>query len=232
MLEIITTFLTLVPLGLIAVFFLFAEYLDWDGRMEVIEQKHPKLWRVINDRSFRLVVLFFVFAIVATDLKEDLKRVDTEPPVMRFVAPKPPVVEELKPESQESPFSLRKRTIKLADELRDFLGDRIRNHPPYAYPDSSNPNPSDERKAAIKKCVAYDQETMELYVKRYRDRLIGIIREYDSKGVNTNWLESSAKQRPLQIAGEGWEGSPMDELTAFRNLAYHVDASDNLIVIQ
>jgi hypothetical protein len=133
----------------------------------------------------------------------------------------------------ESPDSLRRRTMKIADELSKFLTMRQQNHPPNAYPDSRDPNPSEERKAAIKKCQDYDQQTQDLYARIYRDRLVGIIREYHVKGIATGFLESSAMQRVpyAAIPGSIIEGTPNDELWMLRNLAYRVDAKDNSVVI-
>lgn len=132
---------------------------------------------------------------------------------------------------KESPYSLRRRTIKLADELYDFLRERQVNHPPYAYPDSSNPNPTPEKQNAIKICVAYDQETSDKYMRQYSDQLVGIIKEYEAKGVPTMWLENAAKQRVLYTGNfQGpWMPNPNDELYQFRSLAYRVDGRDNRI---
>jgi hypothetical protein len=62
--------------------------------------------------------------------------------------------------------------------------------------------------------------------------MVGIVKEYESKGVSTHYLENDFKQRVpgLMAIGSGWEGSPMDELSQFRDLAYRVDARDHLIV--
>jgi hypothetical protein len=133
----------------------------------------------------------------------------------------------------ESKDSLRRRTMRLADEVYQFVVERVQHHPPSAYPDSRDPNPSDERKQAIKLCQEYDQETLNQYMRRYQDRMIGIVREYNAKGVRTRYLENDFKQRVPGAAfiGSDWENSPSDELSQFRDLAYHVDASDNAIHI-
>jgi hypothetical protein len=64
--------------------------------------------------------------------------------------------------------------------------------------------------------------------------MIGIVREYQAKGVPTHLLENVFRQRvPLvvfNLIGSEREGSAMDELSQFRDLAYHVDARDHLIV--
>src|SRR5437016_932483 len=60
LLRVVLALLYLVPLFLLWLFFVFAEYLDWHGRMDTLERKHPKIWRLINDRVFRLVILLLV----------------------------------------------------------------------------------------------------------------------------------------------------------------------------
>jgi hypothetical protein len=127
--------------------------------------------------------------------------------------------------------SLRRRTIKLADELYYFVRDRQRNHPPYAYPQPNDPTLSDERKKAIKLCQDYDQETMDKYEDLYKDRMLGIVKEYQAKGIPTGYLDSSVVQRvPIAAVVNGqWIPNPQDELYQFRDLAYHVDARDQRI---
>jgi len=130
----------------------------------------------------------------------------------------------------ESPDSLRRRTNKTADDVYKYLSKRMEGRPPDAWPNSNDPNPSPERKQEIKRSQEYAQETQDYYMKHFRDRLVGIIKEYDSKGVPTRFLENDFKQRIPGIpeAGSVWEG--MDELSRFRELAYRVDARDHLIV--
>jgi hypothetical protein len=132
---------------------------------------------------------------------------------------------------QEPNDSLRRRTFKLADDLTDYLMMRQGNHPPYAYPDSRDPNPSEERKKMILTAQSFDQETMNYYSKHFKDRLVGILKEYNARGVKTGYLESDANQRLPAIAPPGsiTEGSCYDDLSQFRDLAYHVDAKGNLI---
>jgi hypothetical protein len=232
LLTIVLGFLTLVPLAGVALFFAFAEYLDWHGRMEVLEKKHPRIWRLVNDRSFRLVLLFMIFAILSADLKETLKQLEPgEAPVVRFVAPSVPAVEPVGITPPEPTDSLRRRTVKLADALYDYMETRRKNHPPYAYPQPNDPNPPEDQKNKIKVCGEYDDATHSYYSKHFRDQIVGIIREYNAKGVKTAWLENTATQGNLSIAQEGspWEGSRQDDLSQFRDLAYHVDARDRLI---
>jgi len=99
---------------------------------------------------------------------------------------------ELEQEKQKStnarPFrepsdSLRKRTMRAADELHEYLEKRAEGRPPDAWPNSNEPVPSPERKAAIKLSQSYAQETQNYYMKHFKDRLMGIVKEYESIGV-------------------------------------------------
>jgi hypothetical protein len=231
LLTIVLGFLTLVPLAGISLFFAFAEYLDWHGRMELLEKKHPRIWRLVNARPFRLVLLLMVFAALATDLKENLKQLDPEVPVVRFAAPRVPAIELVSITPPEPTDSLRRRTVKLADALYDYMETRRKNHPPYAHLQSNDRNPSEDQKKKIQVCGEYDDATLAYYLKHFRDQMVGIIREYNAKGVKTAWLESTATQGVLTIAPEGspWEGSRQDDVSEFRDLGYHVDAGDKLI---
>jgi len=130
------------------------------------------------------------------------------------------------PESQDS---LRKRTLRLADEMSAHLSARENNHPPRAYPDSRDPNPTPERQKAIEISQQYDQETLDYWMKHFKDRVIGIIREYNARGVRTGFLESAAGQRVFMMAPPGQQGDQIYEMEEFRDLAYHVDAHDRLI---
>jgi hypothetical protein len=135
--------------------------------------------------------------------------------------------------ANESPDSLRRRTEKLADEYYKYALKRREDHPPAAYPDSRDPNPTEERKKMIAACRKYDQETEDYYQKHFKDRMVGIVKEYNAHGVKTGYLESDLTQRPPSVAvpGSAWEGSLMDGLSQFPELAYHVDKRDRLIVL-
>jgi hypothetical protein len=244
MLPMVIGLLSVVVYGLIALFLAFTDYLDWHGRVEVLHEKHPKLAKFVKNRLLRLVLLLMIFAMLATDVKENLKQIETEPFVIRVVAAPTADPGAVNPETAkwkalyesvsgppESPTSLRRRTMKLANEVSDFLRGRYEAHPPFAYPNSNDPNPSEERKAAIKKAEKYDQETTDEYMRKYKDRAVGIISEYRAKGVSVGFLGQSFSQRvPVwAIPGSMWEDNPQNELVQFRELAFHVDGKDELI---
>jgi len=232
-LEILFALLALIPILILGLFWLFVEYLDWHGRMEIVEKKHPKIWRLMNDRPFRLVMLFMVFALLATDVKQNAKQLETEPPIYRFQMPSAPTIETVRPAPPESPNSLRRRTMRLADDLSKFWAD----HPsPTYYPSQGqNPASAEERmhKAAWDK---YWREVTALYDGRYRNRVIGIIQEYKGKGVDTDGMEQGAEQpsrlwgsAPFSTSGMNPPNCFQDEICQLRELAYHVDAQDQRI---
>jgi hypothetical protein len=68
-------------------------------------------------------------------------------------------------------------------------------------------------------------------MRKYKDVMVGIIREYHAKGVAVGFLEQSLSQRvPVwAIPGSAWEDNPQYELGQFRELAFHVDAKDQMI---
>lgn len=131
----------------------------------------------------------------------------------------------------EAPDSLRRRTFKLADEFTTYFASvqTDKNKPPDAFPNSADPNPSDERRKAIQATQAYYQGVENYYAKHFRDRFVGIVKEYDSKGVRTGWLVNDFAQRMPAIPPAGSVMDGMDEISQFRDLAYHVDARDHLI---
>jgi hypothetical protein len=230
MVSILMPIITAVAFLLAAVFavayVILTESTDWIGRAEVIENRFPGLWRTMNNRPMRLVLITVAIVMlvhVANELHEGAEFASPH-----FPAPTVPTIEASHP---ESPSSLRRRTMKVADDISIYLRERQDHHPPSAYPDSSVPNPTDERKKAIQVCLAYDQETMDYYSRHFKDRMIGIVREYNVKGVKTGYLERSFEQRIPIMGGPGTiiEDGPLDEVAQFRSLAYRVDESDNLI---
>jgi hypothetical protein len=225
--------LQLAAFWMLAGIFLLSEYLDWFGRLDVLEVKHPKIYRFLIGRPVRVVLLLLVFGLLAENTKEVVTQLEGEQnlPPMKFVAPQPPVISKTAPEFVESNDSLRRRTLRLADEFYSFVRERQERHPPYG--NLNDPNPSEETKKKLALDKKYDQETQDQYNRLYQDRFIGIIREYQAKGVPVGWLENSARNGNLQWfpPGADWEATPSDQLTAFRDLAYRVDAQDNLIVL-
>ena len=101
--------------------------------------------------------------------------------------------------------SLRKRTLGLANELNVFLGERWARRPPGHGPDT----------------MRYDQATLDLYMKLYKNRMVGILQELQDKGLDAGLLAApgGASSRFLLT----------DEIRQFRDLAYHLDEKGNAV---
>jgi len=101
--------------------------------------------------------------------------------------------------------SLRKRTLGLANDLNVFLGERWAKRPPGHGQDT----------------MKYDQATLDLYMKLYKNRMIGILQELQDKGLDTGLLAApgGASSRFLLP----------DEIRQLRDLAYHLDEKGNIV---
>lgn len=136
---------------------------------------------------------------------------------------------------KESPNSLRRRTVRLADKIYSFLEGRYEHHPvPYARRSRTNqPEPDAEREKLVKANEDYDEATRSTYVTKYSEQAIGIIEEYRAKGVSIGHLEDYMKlYAPSFNPPESINyGDPSDSLFWFRCLAYRVDATDNKIYL-
>jgi hypothetical protein len=248
MLSLTLGFLSLVPYVLIALFLAFTDYLDWHGRIEVLQNRHPKLAKLIEDKPLRVVLLLMVFGMLAVDLRESIKQFEVEPFVIKVIAAPTADLGAVNPEiakwkslyysvsgAPEPEDSLRRRTIKLANDIDHYVEERWANHPERAYPDPKDTNPTEERKKAIQACLKYDQDTTNFFNDNFKDKWIGIVREYAAKGVKTAFLENDAEQNhPAQytffpFAPAREDGTYMSAQSRFRELAYHVDARGNRI---
>jgi len=135
---------------------------------------------------------------------------------------------ELTPFTEKEPEdSLRKRTMKLADELSDFWA----KNPPPPYP--GNPGPTQD----VKKKEIFDdywRRVDNVYALRYKDRVLGVIRAYSGRGVPTGFLEAAAENHTFGASAFSSSGMRppdcrQDEVCELRELAYHVDARGNAI---
>ena len=139
---------------------------------------------------------------------------------------------------REPEDSLRRRTIRLSNELDHYIEERWANRPDPAYPDPKDPNPSEEKKKAIQRTAKWDQETLNYYNDHFKDRWILIVKEYEGKGVKVGTLVNDAEQNhPVQrtffpFAPIAEDGFCQLAQTRFRELAYHVDARDNRVDIK
>jgi hypothetical protein len=83
----------IVAIVLIALLLGAAEFLDWMGRLEIIERKWPKVWSFINNRTIRLLIYLFLIAFIYRDIEERVAELKVPFPVVTVKAPVPPVVQ-------------------------------------------------------------------------------------------------------------------------------------------
>jgi len=203
-------------------------------RMRAQKPRLSNWWGVLGVAFFSLFISALVYAVVYVSTMQP--KVVMSPVSFATKSADVMALEHCKSElahltSPEPNDSLRRRTLKVADEYFQFARKRFENHPPYG--NVNDKEPSEEAKKVLAVYKQYDQETADQYNRLYRDRFVGILREYQHKGVPVGWLETSAQNGSLMwiLPGGSWEGTPSDQLTAFRNLAYRVDARDQLIVL-
>ena len=105
----------------------------------------------------------------------------------------------------EAKNSLRKRTLGLANDLNVFLGERWARRPPGHGQDT----------------MKYDQATLDLYMKLYKSRTVGILQELQDKGLDTGLLAAPG--------GASTRFLLPDEIRQVRDLAYHLDEKGNVV---
>lgn len=221
----ITTFFLFVAAAAIVFYAILTEGTDWIGRAEIIQERWPELWSFMNNRPTRLILVTVALVMLGHAI-QDL-RAGAEPVVVTFRQPPPPtVIAPAPPVFRESATSLRRRTIRVADEI--FLFWSRRPAPPQPI---QNPG-SDVERQRNAAWDAYWREADGIYANDYKDRVIGIIREYKTKGVPTGYLEQAAENHSFGASPFSVSGTPIcstDEICLLRELAYHVDERDQMI---
>lgn len=130
--------------------------------------------------------------------------------------------------------SLRRRTMRLVRELNEFWS---RRPTPTQVP-VSNPSTEDDRQRNAGWDRYWRDAKVEYLNRDYKERLVGIVREYKSKGVDTGNMELIFDQ-PDRLVGAapfgGWQLDNcmqyMNELCQLRELAYHVQPNDDPIYL-
>jgi hypothetical protein len=59
-----------VLVGLLAAYVLVSEFLDTIGRLDIIQDRWPKVWGVLNNRPMRLILIVFLAVLVAKDISD------------------------------------------------------------------------------------------------------------------------------------------------------------------
>jgi len=130
-----------------------------------------------------------------------------------------------KPEDENS---LRRRTVRLANKIDDWVKERRERHPPFPHPQTP---PTTKDKETIDAAARYDSDTADQFLHRFRDEWVAIVHEYAARGVRTGTLENDADQiHPAQYTMFEFaledSGNYTTATSRFRELAYHVNAHD------
>jgi hypothetical protein len=224
----------------VGVFFVaFMLVVDMAGKFDYLQIHFPWLIKWAERREFQGLLLLICLGLLIGDGYELVTKEVPEahaPPLVIKTAQPPAitVTKVLSPTQKESPNSLRRRTVKLVNDLILFWGQR---HAPPA----PNPNAADDQdRQRVAKWEQYWRETSAAYVSAgLRERILRIVREYKAKGIPTGYLE--AAEQPERLMGSdvfGGIGSLeqcsrfMSDVCYLRELAYHVDAQNEPIFIQ
>ena len=158
-------------------------------------------------------------------IAEENETIKKRPPEVQYVTKEQP---------QESPNSLRRRTIKLINDLVLFWSQRPQ---PVQQP-VQNPTTDEERQRNAK-WDRYWREVGAAYANAgFRERVLGIVRQYRAKGLDVGFLEQAAEQPERLVGAYSFGGTDlngcsryMTELCQLRELAYHVDGNDDMIIL-
>lgn len=233
---VVLLFAAIVVLG--ALGFLVLDAMD---KVESIQKRAPWITKILERRSALVALLMICVVLLIGDgyelLTKEMPEVPAAPSVT-FPSPAGPrltVNQRLAPPFKEPEYSLRRRTIKLSNEIDHWVEERWANRPPIAYPDPKNPNPSADQEKAIEAWSKWNQDSYNYFGDNFKDQWIRIVKEYDAKGVKVGSLINDAEQNhPVQRISFPFPPVAEDSMcmqaqTRFRELAYHVDARDNVV---
>jgi hypothetical protein len=208
---------------------LLKEALDMGARIEYAEATFPQLAKWVASKKWQRILLIGTLLFYGATLYEILKAPTLcinwpfdpgQTQIGEIIRENRDLKAQLAPLLvKESQTSLRRRTVKLADELEKFNQDRWRNHPPNA---ANDPNATPEQKAVVRASQLYDQETLDTCKSRFKDRTIGIIEELKTRGLDIGNMDKIVEaQGCLGL----WGG---DFIKPLRDLAYHLNADDTV----
>jgi len=215
------------------------EALDMAARIEYAEGAFPSLKRWAENKKWHRILLISTLLFYGGTLYELLKEPSPFiPPIPNLGVPSiAAVVKEnkdltarLTELTKPAPAnSLRHRTIELVNDLTLFWVSRP------TPPQQAVPSPmTDDDRARNEKWDSYWKELKAAYQrKEFNERILGIVKEYQTKGVPVGYLDKAAEQPDRLIGALPYGGfSPdtcdqyMTELCLLRELAFHVDAYD------
>ena len=211
---------------------------DMAGKFDYLVQHFPRLVKWSEKREKHGLMLLICFGLLIGDGYELITKElpEAQLPTIVFEASKPPnitIIKNVMPVTPESPNSLRRKTIRLVDDLISFWAQR-----PLPAQPVQNPGNDDERH----RNAVWDQywrDANAAYIAAgFRERILGLVRQYRSKGLDIGFLEQAAEQ-PQRLFGSYFAGGPelntcwqySSELCQLRELAFHVDAKDEMTII-
>jgi hypothetical protein len=206
---------------LVVIGFLVLEALT---RVEEIRKRVPWFVNYVEGRkALTHLVLICILMLVGNGYEILTKEIPEvpNPPTTIVKAPLAPTIQVLTvPVARESRDSLRRRTLRLVNELDAYGKERGEAR--------MTISTTRDSKGQIPALNQYDSETITMYVSRgMKERTLGIVGELKAKGLDTGYLESAAEQRPLSSVG----GFGLSELGQLRELAYHLDVNGNVVRI-
>ncbi len=84
----LTSVAQLIGWGIVILIVVLAEMLDWKGRFEMVERDYPRIWRAINNRPARLVLLAVAIVFLAKDFKDAVSIAPPSVQDIRITEPK------------------------------------------------------------------------------------------------------------------------------------------------
>jgi hypothetical protein len=225
----------LVADAIVVFIFTVAAHVREDGWADMLKDK-KKIGLHDLTRAFTVTAILFgpVFLWVGVKtLYEDHQSLVAANSVLRNAPAKIQTITITPEIPKESPTSLRRRTLRLVAELAVFW-----SHRPAPLQPVQNPSTDEERNRNAASEQFWRDAEIAYMNGNYKDRLLGIVREYRAKGVDTGWLEQSIDQPNRLFGSYPFGGTALDnclryqtDFCQFRELAYHVDAQDQPIFL-
>jgi hypothetical protein len=211
--------------GVVLFFLLVGAAIDMAARIEYAQETFPRLRKLTENRKWRTVLLIATCFFYGGTLYELLR----EPSAVSLVLANPgarliePIIQEnqqLRAElsvlrKEEPDGSLRRRTMRLADDLGTFCQARMIGFPSYS---STDPNAAREQQAQNK----HIHDTQELCTSKFKVRTAGILQELKGKELDIGMMDKVVE---AQGCLGPWGDNSVKEL---RNLAHWLNADDTV----
>ena len=97
----ITTVLLWILGPLVVAYVSLSEFLDVIGRLEIVENRWPKLYARLSNRPMRLIMLVFLIVLVAKDIQERSDEPKIAPMEVHFAGPAAPIFDQTTPRIQQ-----------------------------------------------------------------------------------------------------------------------------------